>query len=222
MYKPGVVGTPRVGPSDTIVVPPQMGGPLKVQGGLPASETEHAAPVQAAPAPAPAPARGGEAGTFLFLRGQWRGAEAEARIQASAKEIADARGLKFEVLDVDGYQVRKQTEAARARIARGDVKVAYGFSAGAYTARRIEHRFPKTEFVKIGANVPGAINYRDTRHLQQVRRHAEEVKAAKAKIKVDVSQKDKPKEEDLKPVSISGPRPMAIPSNHQPQPSWGG
>jgi hypothetical protein len=60
----------------------------------------------------------------------------------------------------------QQEVTARARIEKGGIEAVYGFSAGAYTADRLQKQFPNLEYIKVGApGAPGDIELPGIRHL---------------------------------------------------------
>jgi hypothetical protein len=105
---------------------------------------------------------------MLFLHGmQSRYQErSPAEIEAAARTYAQARGYDLEVLDISGDHVAQQEATARARIEKGGIDAVYGFSAGAYTADRLQKQFPNLEYIKVGASgVPGDIELPGVRHV---------------------------------------------------------
>lgn len=102
----------------------------------------------------PAP---GAKGTMLFLHGmqsrysQGGVTKSPQEIEADARRYAEAKGYKFEAIDVSGDKPAQQELAARERLKQGDVTAITGFSAGGYTADRIRKDFPNLNYTITGA-----------------------------------------------------------------------
>jgi hypothetical protein len=66
-----------------------------------------------------------------------------AEIEVAARKYAQARGYDLEIINIPGDDSAKQEATARARIEKGGIDAVYGFSAGGYTADRLQKQFPK-------------------------------------------------------------------------------
>jgi len=123
-------------------------------------------------------------GTLLFLHGmenkydQGGVSKTPQEIEAEARRIADAKGLKFEVINVSGQYPAQQEAAARARLAQGGITDILGFSAGGNTADRLRKDFPGINYMITGAkSVPGDLEP-DPKHMRLVEALANQAEAA--------------------------------------------
>jgi hypothetical protein len=90
---------------------------------------------------------------MLFLHGmesRYQGAN-PGQIEAAARRYAQARGYDLETIDISGDYPAQQEATARALIEKGGVDAVLGFSAGGYTADRLQKQFPNLTYIKIGA-----------------------------------------------------------------------
>jgi hypothetical protein len=146
-----------------------------------ASRNAPTAPVQPLPKP-----HGDK--VMIFLHGMWSRYAVNnitiPGVEAEARRYAEARGYKLEVINVSGDDHAGQAKALRERLAKGDVGVITGFSAGAYTVYHAN--VPEgVEKVMIGADLPGALKF-PGRHGQQPTALAQSVQSSdKARETID-------------------------------------
>jgi hypothetical protein len=89
---------------------------------------------------------------MLFLHGrESRYDRPPDQVEAAARRYAEERGYAFEAIKVSGDNRFEQEQRARERIAKGGIAAIYGFSAGGYTADRIERDYPNIKYIKVGA-----------------------------------------------------------------------
>ncbi len=105
---------------------------------------------------------------MLFLHGmesRYQGTS-PAEIEAAARRYAQARGYDLEIINIPGDDAAKQEAIARARIEKGGIDAVYGFSAGGYTADRLEKQFPTLQYIKVGApGTSGDVEIPGVRHM---------------------------------------------------------
>jgi hypothetical protein len=106
---------------------------------------------------------------MLFLHGmesRYQGTS-PAQIEAAARRYAQARGYDLETIDISGDYPAQQEATARALIEKGGIDAVLGFSAGGYTADRLQKRFPNLTYIKIGApGTSGDIEIPGVNHME--------------------------------------------------------
>jgi len=112
----------------------------------------------------------GDKGTMMFLHGMESryGDKSPEEVENEARPFSAANGYKLEVIPISGDNPAAQEAAARARIKKGGITAVYGFSAGGYTANRLQKDFPELNYTKIGApGASGDIEFEKTEHMDQ-------------------------------------------------------
>jgi hypothetical protein len=141
-------------------------------------------------------------------------AQVAAGIEADMQRVAAAREEDLDVLPVSGDNPAQQEKALRAYLKQHPDADVEGFSAGGYTARRVEKDFPKAHFTKLGIG-PGGSDPRfpKTSHMKLPHAEAEQAEAEKkerdSKVKVAKEADDKARKEiEDKPIrpSVEAPR----------------
>ncbi|MBV8744494.1 MAG: hypothetical protein JO134_05575 [Xanthobacteraceae bacterium] len=106
---------------------------------------------------------------MLFLHGmqsRYQGTS-PAEIEAAARRYAQAHGYDLETITISGDYAAQQEASARARIEKGGIDAVFGFSAGGYTADRLQQQFPNLTYIKIGApGTTGDIEIPGVNHLE--------------------------------------------------------
>jgi hypothetical protein len=106
---------------------------------------------------------------MLFLHGmqsRYQGTS-PAEIEAGARRYAQAHGYDLETINISGDYAAQQEATARARIEKGGIDAVFGFSAGGYTADRLQKQFPSLTYIKIGApGTPGDIEIPGVPHME--------------------------------------------------------
>jgi hypothetical protein len=119
-------------------------------------------------APGPNNVTAGHHQRMLFLHGMQSRYEGRspAEIEAAARRYAQAHGYDLETINISGDCAAQQEATARARIEKGGIDAVLGFSAGGYTADRLQKQFPSLMYIKIGApGTAGDIEIPGVRHI---------------------------------------------------------
>jgi hypothetical protein len=106
---------------------------------------------------------------MLFLHGmesRYQGVRALRRSRPPHANTRELACYDLEIINIPGDDEAKQEATARARIEKGGIDAVYGFSAGGYTADRLQKQFPNLQYIKVGApGTSGDVEIPGVRHM---------------------------------------------------------